>query len=157
MPKVLVRGKWEPTLLTGRRRGVGITQSTTNGLQLILDFILYDAENDERPHLMVDTSKKVHCRVANGQSCQSVGECTVPSRVRDRIRLMKVLVVLEVPHTFILGANFWKVMGIVPDLRNDEWYFSELPASLDVVDHIRSQTLLSPLQTSRLDALVQRN
>ncbi|KAG5872195.1 hypothetical protein JTB14_033692 [Gonioctena quinquepunctata] len=155
MPKVLVRGKWGPTLLTGRRRGVGITQSTTNGLQPILDFILDHAENDERPYLkvdvlgltllglldsgasktiigsrgwelirsiglQVDTSKKVHCRAANGQRCQSVGECTVPFRVRDRIRLMEVLVVLEVPHTLILGADFWKVMGIVPDLRHDE-------------------------------------
>ncbi|KAG5883974.1 hypothetical protein JTB14_007503 [Gonioctena quinquepunctata] len=161
MPKGIhcFRGKWEPTLLTGRRRGIGIRQSTTNGLQPILDFILDHAENDVRLYLkvdvlgltllglldsgasktiigsrgwelirsiglQVDTSKKVHCRVANSQSCQSVGECTVPFRVRDHIRLMKVLVVLEVPHTLILGADFWKVMGIVPDLRHDEWYFS---------------------------------
>lgn len=40
--------------------------------------------------LPLDTTRKVCCRIANGQSCQSVGEYTVPFRVWDRLKLMKV-------------------------------------------------------------------
>lgn len=107
--------------------------------------------------LQLDTRTRVNCKVANGQICQSVGECNVPFRLRDRLKLMKVLIVLEVPHTLILGADFWKVMGIVPDLRHNEWHFSDLPVTVDSVDHLRSQTILTTLQSSRLDALVQRS
>ncbi|KAJ8985444.1 hypothetical protein NQ317_017076 [Molorchus minor] len=87
----------------------------------------------------LNTTRTVTCTVANGQSVRSI----VP----------------ELPHTLILGANFWKSMGIVPDLRHNEWYFSDQPPSLtvDEVDHLRSQTVLTPLQESRLKALIDRN
>lgn len=109
--------------------------------------------------IRLDSSKTVKCTVANGQSVQSIGECEIPFRVRDRIRLIKVLVVPELLHTLILGANFWKSMGIVPDLRHDEWHFSDQPTcgSINEVDHLRSQTILTSLQSSRLKALLDRN
>lgn len=109
--------------------------------------------------LNLDSSKCVKCTVANGQSVQSIGECEIPFRVRDRIRLLKVLVVPNLSHTLILGANFWKSMGIVPDLRHDEWHFSGQPTcgSINGVDHLRSQTVLTTLQEARLKTLIDRN
>lgn len=107
--------------------------------------------------IKLDTSRKIKCTVANGQSCESIGECEIPIRVRDRLKLIQVLVVLELPHTLILGANFWKRMGIVPDLRHGEWHFSREHATIDAVDHLRSQTVLSNLEESRLKAVIDRN
>ncbi|KAJ8937520.1 hypothetical protein NQ314_011811, partial [Rhamnusium bicolor] len=109
--------------------------------------------------LNLDSSKAVRCTVANGQSVQSIGECEIPFRVRDRIKLITVLVVPELLHTLILGANFWKSMGIVPDLRHNEWHFSDQPicGSINEMDHLRGQTILSPLQETRLKALIDRN
>lgn len=107
--------------------------------------------------IKLDVSENIKCTVANGQSCESTGTCELPISVRGRLKLVKVLVVLDVPHTLILGANFWKAMGIVPDLRHDEWHFSEQPASLDTIDHLRSQTVLSNLEDARLKAVIDRN
>lgn len=107
--------------------------------------------------LKLETGQKLTCRVANGQRCEALGHCMVPFRVRDRLRVMKVLVIPQVPHTLILGADFWKKMGIVPDLRHNEWYFSNIPETIDVVDHIRSQPHLTRMQQTRLNALLERN
>ncbi|KAJ8930989.1 hypothetical protein NQ314_016159 [Rhamnusium bicolor] len=108
-------------------------------------------------NIPLDMSRKVKCTIANGQSCESIGECEIPISVRDRLKLIKVLVVLELPHTLILGANFWRCMGIVPDLRHNEWHFSNQPTTIDSVDHLRSQTVLTSLQEARLQALIDRN
>lgn len=56
--------------------------------------------------ISLGTSKKVLCRVANDTSCQSVGECELFMAVKDRVRLVKVLVIPEIPHTLIIGINF---------------------------------------------------
>ncbi|KAJ8964168.1 hypothetical protein NQ317_016442 [Molorchus minor] len=89
--------------------------------------------------LVLNNRRKIKCTVANGQQVESAGECEIPFCVRDKVKLIKVLVVPEVPHTLILGTNFWRNMGIVPDLRHNEWYFSDQPICLDVVDHIRTE------------------
>ncbi|KAK9720031.1 hypothetical protein QE152_g22299 [Popillia japonica] len=39
--------------------------------------------------------------------------------------LIQVRVIDAVTHTLILGADFWKIHGIVPDLRRGEWTFSK--------------------------------
>ncbi|KAG5870186.1 hypothetical protein JTB14_032478 [Gonioctena quinquepunctata] len=159
--------------------------------QPVLDFILDNAENDERPYLEVeilgrsilglldsgasatilgirgwkmvkdfvelDISQKISCTVANGEVCQSMGECEVPVSLRGRVKLIRVLVVPDVPHTLILGANFWREMGVVPDLRHNEWHFSSETCYLGAVEHLRSQTVLTPLEEARLKAVVDRN
>ncbi|KAJ8959565.1 hypothetical protein NQ314_006214 [Rhamnusium bicolor] len=108
-------------------------------------------------NIPLDMSRKVKCTIANGQSCESIGECEILISVRDRLKLIKVLVVLELAHTLILGANFWRCMGIIPDLRHNEWHFSNQPTTIDSVDHLRSQTVLTSLQEARLQALIDRN
>ncbi|KAJ8982411.1 hypothetical protein NQ317_017213 [Molorchus minor] len=104
--------------------------------------------------IQLDTAKKIKCTVANGQICEANGECELLIGVKDRFRLIKVLVVLDLPHILILGTNFWRSMGIVPDLRHDDWHFSDQPVMLDSVDHIRSQTVLTPMEEMRLEAVI---
>lgn len=111
----------------------------------------------QRLNISLDTSKKIMCKVANGQTCYSNGECELPICVRNKVKLVRVLVVPDIPHVLILGTDFWRIMGIVPDLRHNEWYFSKEPFLLDSVDHLRSQTVLTSMEENRLKAVIDRN
>lgn len=107
--------------------------------------------------LVLDNTKKVSCTVANGNICESIGECEVPFLLRGKVKLVKVLIVPSLRHTLILGTDFWRTMGIVPDLRHNEWYFSKESHHLDSVDHLRSKTVLTRMEEARLKAVIERN
>nr|XP_023025486.1 uncharacterized protein LOC111513503 [Leptinotarsa decemlineata] len=63
------------------------------------------------------------CTVANGQSCSILGTVSVPFKLYDRVKVLDVLVVPSLPHTLILGMDFWRAMEIVPDMFSGEWCF----------------------------------
>lgn len=67
-----------------------------------------------------DTSWKNSCRVANGHICESAGKRLVHFTLREQSNVTLVLVVLDVLHTLIFGADLWKIVGIVPYLRHTE-------------------------------------
>lgn len=66
--------------------------------------------------LGIDRSKKSSCTVANGDRCQCIGVVNVPMCLKGRCHLIECLVIPEVSHLLILGADFWRTMGVVPDL-----------------------------------------
>lgn len=107
--------------------------------------------------LPLDKSRVTTCTVANGNRCQSIGEIELPICLRGKLFLVRVVVVPELSHILILGTDFWKMVGIVPDLRHNEWHFSNEPVLLNSVQHVQSQYVLTPLEKSRLDAVVSRN
>ncbi|KAJ8963738.1 hypothetical protein NQ317_002533 [Molorchus minor] len=96
--------------------------------------------------LTIDHSITSFCAVANGSRVRSVGVVSLPVSLRGKFRLVEVIVVPELPHLLILGADFWRVMGIVPDLRHNEWYFSSEPVTVNAVGHVNGDSLLSPLE-----------
>ncbi|KAG5899647.1 hypothetical protein JTB14_036020 [Gonioctena quinquepunctata] len=89
--------------------------------------------------LVVDRSKTSLCSVANGNRCRSAGVVQLPLTLRSRLRLME------------------KLMELVPDLRHDEWHFSKEPILINEVGHVKNQTLLSHLENTRLQAVIDRN
>lgn len=97
---------------------------------------------------------KVVCTVANGQKCRSLGVVSLPMCVRDRVRVIDVLVIPELPHLLILGTDFWRIMGVVPDLRRGEWLFSAEPVHLSSIGIGQE---LSIDDRTRLDDLVERH
>lgn len=107
--------------------------------------------------LPLDTKEKTICTVANGQRCRSIGTCSLPISLRGKLKLLEVVVVPELPHTLILGTDFWIKMGIVPDLRSGDWYFTENPEPLCIVDHISGQTVLSEIEKKHLQTVIDRN
>lgn len=141
--KVNIMGK---TLLGLLDSGASSTIIGSKGWRLVKDL-----------GINLDTTGRLKCTVANGECVESIGTCEIPFCVRGRVKLIKVLVVPELPHTLILGTNFWRRMGIVPDLRHNEWYFSDQPVCVDEVDHLRGKTVLTSLQEVRLQALLDRN
>lgn len=105
--------------------------------------------------LALDRSQTPVCTVANGQLCRSIGLCEVPMKVRDRLRLIGTLVIPELSHDLILGADFWRSMGVVPDLRHNEWCFSGLPEV--ALDSVSDESVLTPEEQNRLQESLNRN
>lgn len=64
------------------------------------------------------------CGIADGTQCPVVGSYNVPFCVEGRVTLVEVLVVPSLPHTLILGSDFWRKFGIVPNLRDGHWKFA---------------------------------
>lgn len=109
-----------------------------------------------KDHCKLECSKSKACTVANGNSCEVLGSVFLPIRLRDKVKLFEVLVIPSIPHSIILGVDFWRGMNIIPDLHSGEWNFkndSDVDASLDAIegfDHLTSD------QRHQLDDLVDR-
>lgn len=83
--------------------------------------------------------------VANGASCECIGILRVPMKLRDVEKIIDILVVPSLNHSLILGIDFWLRMGIVPDLRSNEWKFhasDEFP-SINVLEALNSLSSLT--------------
>lgn len=94
------------------------------------------------------------CTVANGNSCEVIGSVLLPLSLRDRVKVFEVLVIPCIPHSIILGVDFWVGMNIIPDLNSGEWYFRE-QAEIDInaVDEFGH---LTSDQKKQLDELVEK-
>uniref|UniRef100_V5I9J3 Peptidase A2 domain-containing protein n=1 Tax=Anoplophora glabripennis TaxID=217634 RepID=V5I9J3_ANOGL len=107
--------------------------------------------------LQLNHTDQVRCTVANGNSCYSTGYVNVPFCLEDRVITLRVLVIPTLPQVLILGADFWKRMGIVPDLRHGSWKFSSDPSCAAVLTNsvsLHSQTELTAEQLEKLNKLV---
>lgn len=107
--------------------------------------------------LELNAEHKVTCTIADGNTYKSIGSVNVPFSLEGKVIALKILVIPVLPHVLILGSDFWKRMGIVPDLRHGSWKFStESQATKISADSIslRSETELSPDQSKILHDLV---
>lgn len=102
----------------------------------------------------IDPHRKASCVVANNDSCICLGIISVPIKLRDVIKLIEVYIVPELRHELILGIDFWIKMGIVPDMRKGEWFFSEKNFSSPEVSSIYCESDLTLNQQARLDSVV---
>lgn len=97
--------------------------------------------------------QSTNCTVANGQSCLSIGYFPTPITLKHKTCIIDILVLPDLAHKLILGVDFWRTMGIVPDLRQDVWHFTatdELPS----VCAIQERTTLTEVQKKQLNDLV---
>lgn len=94
------------------------------------------------------------CTVANGATVKVIGEISTPVKIQERVRVIDMMVVPQIPCQIILGTDFFRIMGVVPDLRTDTWVFSkDTPCSLisaidpvmKGIQRIRLQTLIDEL------------
>lgn len=106
--------------------------------------------------LLINKNIQVPCTVANGEKCVSLGAVDLPMVLEGRVRVVKTLVIPQLRHMLILGADFWRTMGIVPDLRRGCWRFSrDSGADINSVA-LTPKTELTPEQSKRLYELVDR-
>lgn len=93
------------------------------------------------------------CRVADGNQCEVVGSYSIPFNLQNTIKIIHTLVIPSLPHTLILGTDFWKSMGIVPDIRRGLWAFTKSPET--VIAAITENQDLTPTQTLKLNQVVE--
>lgn len=105
-------------------------------------------------NLRIDGKIKPSITVANGDVCSSLGTVMLPFMVGKKTRLLKVLIVPAVHHTLILGTDFWKKLGIVPDLRKGEWIFSPEADVASISDKQGTRELTAE-QRRQLEQLVE--
>jgi hypothetical protein len=105
-------------------------------------------------NIKLDTSKRVVCTVANGQAATGIGVVELPIRVKEKMKMVEVIVVPELPHSLILGLDFWVLLGIVPDLRHNEWHFSEDPSTISCIQ-TDQMTVLTPFEAKCLNEVVE--
>lgn len=104
-------------------------------------------------NLQLFPSEIESCKVANGAQCPVLGCYSVPFCVEDRVSLVDVLVMPSLPHTLILGSDFWCRLGIVPDLRHGHWQFSE--SADPQVCSLTDSSHLTPEEAERLEGHLQ--
>lgn len=96
-------------------------------------------------------------RVGNNAVCESEGTVLVPMELKGKVCLINVIIMPSCSKTLILGEDFWRKMGVVPDLRKGVWHFSESePKELMTVEGIREKDNLLPDQRASLDEMVNR-
>ena len=94
------------------------------------------------------------CTVANGERCSSIGYIQTPLTLLDKTRMIDVLVLPDLAHQLILGIDFWKIMGIIPDLKQNVWHFSENTKTTPICSIVDSDSL-SAADRATLDSLVK--
>lgn len=104
--------------------------------------------------LKLHSCKVEMCTVADGTQCSVVGSFNIPFRVEDRVVFVDVLVMPSLPHTLILGADFWKKLGIVPDLRHGHWEFTSCPSRAAVCS-LTDGSHLTTEQSERLKIFLE--
>lgn len=91
------------------------------------------------------------CTVANGTRSNILGTVSIPIELEGRTRIIDAVAVPDVKHTIILGVDFWKQMGIIPDLATGTWYFHDED---NIVINEHSISGLSNSQQQELDGLL---
>lgn len=95
--------------------------------------------------------RSIVCTVANGSKVKVLGEISVPVKVQDRTRVVDMLIVPDIPCQLILGTDFFRIMEVVPDLRNNSWLFAK-ESPCDLIS--TSSPRMSDLQRSRLQSVL---
>lgn len=71
--------------------------------------------------MKLDVGQRFVFVFAVGNTCKSTGSVNIP--VALRVVTLNVLVVTALSHVLILGVDFWKCVGIIPDLLYGSWKF----------------------------------
>lgn len=100
------------------------------------------------------SSQNVTCHVANNSECFCMGIATVPIRLRSVVKIIDIYIFPQLRHKLVLGIDFWIRMGIVPDMRKGEWYFSKSELDDPVLNSIQSESDLKPIELEKLNQIV---
>lgn len=107
--------------------------------------------------ICLDRSDPVVVKVANGSSVQSIGSCLIPVSLRGRTKLINMVVMPEFPHSLILGIDFFKEMGVIPNLRSGEWSFADEISALEAAVHLQRRDVLTLSEQAELQDVIERN
>lgn len=93
-------------------------------------------------------------RVANGEVIEVLGSVHLPLSVENSTVVLEVLIVPSISQSLILGVDFWKRVGIVPNLREGCWEFGTQVASVETEEKREG---ITAEQVQHLNELVDRH
>lgn len=96
------------------------------------------------------------CSVANNTQCSVLGTVNIPFKLENKVKLLSVLVIPDVPHYLILGMDFWLAMEIIPHFTHNCWSFSDTCPPVPSVNSVQSLNNLETEQTRQLDQLLDK-
>lgn len=102
----------------------------------------------------IRTSSVKACSVANDHKCEVLGYVSLPIRLKDKVLVLDVLVVPQLPHTIVLGVDFWISMDLIPNLKEGCWSFSDTIPQVGSINPITSKDILNSTQDARLETLL---
>lgn len=76
--------------------------------------------------LKLKTASTVSCIIGDNSRLECIGELDLPIKLKHCTKFVSVKVVPSITHALVLGTNLWIRMGVIPHLRKDEWFFSEI-------------------------------
>lgn len=91
-------------------------------------------------------------KVANAQLCPVIGEFAIPFKVRDKTCIINTLVAPSIPHLLVLGVDFWRKFGVIPDLRHGEWTFAD-----DMQVDVPNECELNSFQQVQLSKILDKH
>lgn len=103
---------------------------------------------------LVKPGGNVLCRVANNKECQCLGIVRLPIQLKQLVKVFEVYIFPELRHTLVLGIDFWKRMGVVPDVRKGEWYFAAENLNEPILNSISVEPDLNFEELEKLNNIV---
>lgn len=107
-------------------------------------------------------SKVSQCMVAKGNICSSVGSYSVHMQLKDKIKVMEILIVPDLQHKLIHGIDFWQEMKIIPSLSENCWHFSKtyndvVSCSFPTAEFLKSESELTKDEEGRLYDVIRNS
>jgi transposase InsO family protein len=93
--------------------------------------------------------------VADGRDCTLLGSVDLPVEVEGRVRIIRALCTPSITSELILGLDFWKSLGIIPDVSRGTWTFGQEDAVR--VNAIVAREGLAEQQERSLNKLIEED
>jgi hypothetical protein len=99
------------------------------------------------------------CSLANDTLVECLGAISVPFRVHDKICLIDALVLPSVKFELVLGREFWRKFGLIPNFKNlrysiaDDAERNRSPRACDL-NNLHGVDDLGPRQRAELEKIV---
>lgn len=105
--------------------------------------------------VVLNETTQTKCTVASGHVCEVIGSLYLPITLENKTIVLLVLVVPSLPHSLILGIDFWSKMGLIPDLFSDSWCFRSEDPSVNTVQSIQASEHLKPDERRVLENFIE--
>lgn len=101
---------------------------------------------------------EMSCTVANNEKLNCLGFMLVPIKLKGKTVIFEAFVLSNLRHNLVLGTDFWIKMGIIPDLKKGEWYFSGDGSDRDnlCINSIQTADDLSSSEKKTLNKIIDR-
>lgn len=94
------------------------------------------------------------CFLANGSKTEIVGIVSLPIKLQGKVGVVDAYVMSDLQSQILLGIDFWRIIGIIPNFRAMEWHFSD-PQNVELYS-VLDQEQLNSVQLKALNDVLDK-